>query len=122
MAVRREDLSWQGSAQSAAVVYRFPPVRARRLARAEVFRRRLALGTIGLVVMGAGLFATGPGGVAPAAPKGKQAVVVYAGDTLWDIASKHAPEHVDVRSYLDAILELNQIGPVVDIGTRIRLP
>ncbi len=118
MAVRREDLSWQGS----AVVYRFPSVRARRLARIAVVRRRIALGAVALVVIGAGLFATGPEGVAPAAPRAKEAVVVRAGDTLWDIAAQHAPAHMDVRTYLDAILELNQVGPVVDVGTRIRLP
>ena len=118
MAVRSEDLTWQGS----AVVYKFPPLKARRIARAEVIRRRFALGAVALVVVGAGILATGPSGVAPAAPDAKQAVTLKAGDTLWDVASRYAPPSMDTRAYLDAILELNGIGVVVDPGTRIKLP
>lgn len=118
MAVRSEDLKWQGS----AVVYKFPSVRAQRLARIEVLRRRIALATVAVVVVGAGILATGPSGVAPAGTRSKQAVVLQAGDTLWDVAAKHAPPSVDTRAYLDAILELNRIGVVVEPGTRIRLP
>jgi Tfp pilus assembly protein FimV len=82
----------------------------------------MALGAVALVVTGAGIMATGPSGNAPAAPSQRKAVTIQAGDTLWDVASKHAPANMDTRVYLDAILELNGIGVVVDPGTRIRLP
>lgn len=119
MAIRREDLVVERS----AVVYRFPPVQARRRRRAEIRRRRLALASVGLVVAAAGLFATGPSGSVSAAQRATpRAVTVQAGDTLWGLAERHAPVDMDTRAYLDSIMEQNGIGAVVEPGTRIRLP
>ncbi len=117
MAVRREDLI-----ERSAVVYSFPPIRARRARRREILRRRLALTAIGVVVAGAGLFATGPDGVSTARTQGPRVVQVEAGETLWVLAERHAPAGTDTRAYLDAILELNGISVLVEPGTRIRLP
>lgn len=117
MAVRKEDLI-----EGSAVVYAFPPIRARRARRQEILRRRLALTAVGVVVAAAGLFATGPNGVAPARAQGPRAVRVEAGETLWMLAERHAPPGTDTRAYLDAILELNGVSALVEPGTRIRLP
>ena len=119
MAIRREDLVTERS----AVIYRFPPVQARRRQQLEIRRRRLALASVGLVVIAAGLFATGPSGSASAAQRPTpRAVTVHTGDTLWALAERHAPATTDTRVYLDSIMELNDVGAVVEPGTRIRLP
>ncbi|HYI46090.1 MAG TPA: hypothetical protein VE174_11600 [Actinomycetota bacterium] len=118
MAVRSEELIYQRD----AVVYRFPAVRRRRAARRAMLRRRAALASIGLVVVIAGLFATGTEGTAPAANKAPRAVVLHEGETLWELAGRHAPAGMDVRSYIDAILERNGLTTLPEAGTRLRLP
>lgn len=119
MAVRSEELIYQRD----AVVYRFPSARRRRRAQIEVRRRRAALAAVGLVVVIAGLFASGPEGSAPAAPRtGRTAVVLHEGETLWDLAARHAPAGMDVRTYIDAILEQNELATLPEAGTRLRLP
>ena len=119
MAVRSEELIYQ----SEAVVYRFPPVRRRLEARREVARRRLALGAIGVTVVVAGLFATGPSGIAPATSRSvPRSVTLHAGDTVWDVASRYAPPNMDVRGYIDAIVELNGLSGLPAPGTRLKLP
>jgi Tfp pilus assembly protein FimV len=119
MAVRSEELIYQRD----AVVYRFPAVARRRAAERAMLRRRAALASIGLLVVIAGLFATGSEGTAPAAgAKGPSAVVLHQGETLWDLAARHAPAGMDVRSYIDAILERNGLTTLPEPGTRLRLP
>jgi nucleoid-associated protein YgaU len=121
MAVRQEDLS----ARPEGVVYAFPVARVRRAASRErmlVRRRRSLLAAVALVVVVFGLLA-GPRATAPASRPGTpRAVTVRAGDTLWDLATRYAPEGMDARAYLDAIIELNGLGGSVPEGTRIRLP
>ena len=119
MAVRSEELIYQ----TEAVVYRFPPVRHRLEARRAVARRRLALGAVGLTVVVAGLFATGPSGTAPATARSTpRSVVLHTGDTVWEVAERYAPPHMDVRSYIDAIVELNGLTGLPEAGTRLKLP
>ena len=126
MAVRSEELYLQRerpagrSRRTTARVYKFPPVRARR---AAVHRRRLALGTVAVLVVVAGLFATGPSGVAPAASQRvPRSVVLHEGDTVWEIADRYAPENMDVRTYIDAIVRLNGLDGLPPTGTKLRLP
>jgi hypothetical protein len=119
VAVRSEELSFQGD----AVVYRFPAIRRRRQVRIAVLRRRMALGSVGLVLVIAGLFASGPEGSAPAAPAdAPRAVTIHQGQTLWGVATRYAPAGMDVRDYIDAIVERNELTALPDVGTRIRLP
>jgi hypothetical protein len=116
VAARSEDLYLQPRAR----VYKFPPVRARR---AAIRRRRLALGATGLVVVAASILATGPSGTTSAAPSSRSRVVVRSGHTAWDVATRHAPAHMDPRAYLDAILATNQISVAeIQPGTVLRLP
>lgn len=118
MAVRSEDL---GFGAPDAVVYRFPAVAARRRARRRmVARRRIALATLALVVV-ATLAGGGVGETAPEAG-GPLAVRVQPGDTLWGIASEHAPAGSDVRAYVDALIELNGLDGQLQAGARLRLP
>ena len=118
MAIRSEELIYRRD----AVVYRFP--RASRRRSREIARRRIALGCVALSVTVAGIFATGPGGTAPAASSqdAPRSVVVGQGDTLWDVAERYAPAHMDVRPYIDAILQKNGLSALPGEGTRIRLP
>ena len=123
MAVRSEELVYEAP----AVVYRFPTERVRaraaRLRRAEIRRRRraLLLVTVGVVIVT--LLATGPRGVAPASVPGAPRVVSVApGDTLWDLATVYAPDGVDPRAYVDAVLELNGLNGMPEAGTTIELP
>lgn len=119
MAVRSEDLAFGGVD---AVVYRFPPVAARRRAarRRMIARRRMTLATLALVTAAT----LAGGGVAETAPQaaGPRAVRVQPGDTLWGIAGEHAPPGTDVRAYVDALVELNGLDGPLQAGTRLRLP
>lgn len=83
-------------------------------------RRRTTLGVTALVVVAATLAG---GGVAETAPQasGRRAVRVQPGDTLWGIAAEHAPAGSDVRAYVDALIELNDLHGPLQAGTRLRL-
>ena len=105
---------------------RFPVERARRRAaaarRAEIRRRRAALVVLPLLVAGF-ILASGPGGVSTASRSGApEAVVLQAGQTLWDVAERYAPAGVDPRAYVDAVLEKNGITGVPAPGERLDLP
>lgn len=128
MALRQEDFEVQTAPQ--AVVYRFPGERAevariragiasRRAARR---RHRAGLAAVAIAVIGMTLLGGGQEGVAPAAQQGKRTAVVQPGQTLWDIAERHAPEGMDPRVYVAALEEANDLGPVLQAGARIRLP
>lgn len=127
MALRQEDLG----VRTEAIVYRFPAERVeireqrRRLAarRRRVARqRRLAVIGTTIVMIAGFLLATGPSGTATASrDDAPNAVVMRAGDTLWDLAERYAPAEVDPRAYVDAVLELNG-GIPPQAGARIVLP
>ncbi len=123
MAIRQEELY---PAQQ-AVLYRFPPGRAAaaraRRKRMEVRRRRAAAAALLLVLICAFLLATGPGGSAPASrADAPRAVVLRQGDTLWGLAERYAPAGVDLRAYVDAVEELNELEGGPAAGMRLRLP
>ena len=118
MAVRSEDLAFGGSD---AVVYRFPAVAARRRARKRMLaRRRKTVAALAVVVVatlaGGGVAETAPGG------RGRRAITVRPGDTLWGIAGEHAPPGSDVRAYVDALIEVNGLEGALQAGARLRLP
>jgi hypothetical protein len=127
MAVRSEELGrHEGFPARPGRVVAFPTdrVRARAAAsrRAEVRRRRVAAIFLPLLVV-ALIVATGPGGTSVASRSGAPAsVVLEAGETVWDLAERYAPESVDSRAYVDAVLELNDISGAPAAGERIRLP
>jgi hypothetical protein len=64
------------------------------------------------------------GGTAPASKSSApRAVVVRPGQTLWDLADRYAPEGVDPRAYVDAVVQINHLeGRPPAAGERIRLP
>lgn len=48
---------------------------------------------------------------------------VVKGDSLWSIASKHAPQHEDIRKYIYKIKQLNNLNSsALQIGQVLRLP
>ena len=106
-----------------AAVYRFPVERARARARRAAMlsrRRKAGMGLVVLAVVVATLLA---GGTAPASrPGAPRAVVVHAGDTLWGIAEQYAPESIDPRVYVDALIALNELSGAPRAGQRIVLP
>jgi hypothetical protein len=130
MAVRCEELNrralWDGPAAERRNVAPFPThrVRARAAAhhRAEIRRRRAAAVALPLLVV-AFIVATGPGGTSVASrPEAPRAVVLGAGETIWDLAERFAPESVDPRAYVDAVLDLNGLSGAPPAGQQIRLP
>jgi hypothetical protein len=88
--------------------------------RRSVARRRLvSLIVAGGVALGTMLI----GGSAPASRAGApRAIIVREGDTLWQVADRYAPDGVDLRAYIDAVVALNGLGPTLQVGDRVRLP
>lgn len=120
MAVRSQDLI-DGSD---AVVLAFPTdlarERARRRRRVEG-RRRLLVSIAGLALAGGVIVGSGGSSVSsrPGAP---QRVVVRAGQSLWDLADRYAPDGVDKRAYVGALQSLNSLAGTPLPGQELRLP
>ena len=127
MALRQEDLQIE---TRSATVYRFPVERSevmevrRGIAARQAARRRHRAGltAVAVAVMAMTLLGGGQEATAPAAGEGKRFAVVQPGETLWDLAERHAPEGMDVRVYVHALGELNELGSGLPAGVRIRLP
>lgn len=85
-----------------------------RKKKAEKLKRKIwrfaAPFLIWLVVTGLILFAGSPAG---SADDKTTTVVVKSGDTLWGLAKIHAPGGVDIRRYLDELLEKNGLTSVL---------
>lgn len=119
MALRSQDLRAEG-----AVVYQFP-IRVRSPRGDQGARRRrvplalVAVGVVAAVVVGGG-----PSGQAPAASRSgaPRSVVLQEGDTIWEVAQRFAPPSIDVRAYVDTILESNGWEAPPPPGTRLVLP
>ncbi len=123
MAIRREDLV----AERDAVILRFPnrllEARLARRRRMQVRRRRTVLVATALALVALFLLATGPSGSAPASdPGAPKAITIHAGDTLWSVAEAYAPEGMDLRVYVDAVEELNDLEGGLQTGMRLKLP
>jgi hypothetical protein len=95
--------------------------KARVIARRRIrIRRRVALGAVGVAVGIATLFGGGTGVASrPGAPR---AVVIREGETLWDLARANAPQGIDLRSFVDAVVDLNDLEGAPEVGQRLRLP
>jgi hypothetical protein len=95
---------------------RFEDLRPRRAAA----RRRLAVTVTVAAVAGASLLG---GGTSVASRAGApDAIVARPGDTVWGIAVRYAPDDVDRRAYVDAVIDLNGLSGTPEAGQRIRLP
>jgi Tfp pilus assembly protein FimV len=79
---------------------------------------------VALVTVIGGTLAGGLARGADAPPRhSRKVVVVQAGATLWDIASRYAPEGTDPRSYVDALVAANGLsGAGIQAGMRLELP
>lgn len=53
---------------------------------------------------------------------GADEVVIGPGETLWEVAVRHAPPGTDPRAYLAALREHNRLGPSLPAWTVIELP
>lgn len=52
-----------------------------------------------------------------------QNIVVESGDTLWTLAQRYAPQRMDIRKYVNLIMEHNSLsGPLVYPGQVLELP
>lgn len=119
MAVRSEDFY----DVDGAVLYAFPTAAVRaRAARARQAERRRRTGLVALALIVVVMTLLG-GGRAPASRQSApRAVVLAPGDTLWDLVGRYAPEGIDPRAYVDAVIELNDLQGAPGAGERIRLP
>ena len=75
--------------------------------RALIYAAVLAAGILMILFLGSGI-------TAASAKQAKQeiyytSVQVEAGDTLWSLAEKYAPEYENVGDYVDTLRQLNQI-------------
>lgn len=96
---------------------------AGRERRAAARRRRRAGVFVLAATLAGGLLAAAPRGEALASRPGAPArVVLGPGDTLWGVAERYAPQGVDPRAYVDALIELNDLRAAPEPGRRLRLP
>jgi nucleoid-associated protein YgaU len=98
---------------------RYAPIRLTRRGRIVARALLILAALITLVSVAAGTRAAAN---APA-PRGEYpSVVVQPGDTLWNIASRHAPG-VDRRATMNEIRRLNHLrGSTVEVGQKLLLP
>lgn len=79
-----------------------------------------------LVFFAAGLFliALAVHAAVPDTPRPVITVTVEEGDTLWDIASRHSDDTIDVRKYMYEIRQANHLGrsSVLQPGQVLKLP
>ena len=119
MALRQEELY----ASPPGVVLRFPTGAVRARVRRQQALRRLGLIVVAILTVAIFVLATGSGGGAVASRQGSPgAVVVGPGQTLWELAERHAQPNVDRRAYVDAIIDLNGIEGAVQAGEHLKLP
>jgi Tfp pilus assembly protein FimV len=98
---------------------RYAPVRLTRRGKivAQLVLILAAVLTVIGVAAGTRAAAEGP---EPAGPR--PSIVVQPGDTLWNIASRHAPG-VDRRATMDEIRRINHLdGSTVEVGQKLILP
>ncbi len=92
----------------------------------QAWRRRFGALVVlaALVVVVAQAFAGGADATSPVTvPVSATTVVVQPGQTLWDIASVHAPAGTSTWAYVEELSELNGItGSQVDAWQVLRLP
>jgi hypothetical protein len=119
MALRQEELY----ATPTGVVLRFPTGAVRARARRQEILRRLGLAAMAVLIVAVVVIATGPRGSAVASRGGTpEAVVVQPGQTLWEIAESYAAPSVDLRAYVDAVVDINGIEGSVQAGEHLELP
>lgn len=90
-------------------------------------RRRAAVLAAVIVVVAVGAFLLG---VVTSSPAGAQqpapapvTVVVAPGDTVWELARDHRPDHVSVNEYAATVLAHNDLDATAVVpGTVVELP
>ncbi len=82
----------------------------------------IALGVAALILLGAFLTSQAQAGESLPAPSPTVEVSVAAGESLWDLAVRHAPER-DPRDVVAEMVELNDLrGSVVQAGQTVAVP
>lgn len=90
---------------------------------APAVAERAGVVVVAAAILLASLVAGGPGSTAVASRPGTPAsVVLDRGETLWDLAERHAPAEVDPRAYVDALVRLNGLTGPPRAGENIDLP
>lgn len=63
------------------------------------------------------------GATRPPKVVGCEEYVVKTGDTIWSIASEHAPDTIDKRDYMADVFKLNEnLTDIIYAGQAINLP
>lgn len=92
------------------------------VSRTYVRRRRTTLVLVTAIMASLVVGPVGNAFDAGAAVRHERRVVIRAGDTLWSIAGRLAPE-ADPRAVVDAIAEANEVDPVrLTPGARLVVP
>ncbi len=82
----------------------------------------IALGVAALILLGAFLTSQAQAGESLPAPSSTVEVSVAAGESLWDLAVRYAPER-DPRDVVAEMVELNDLrGSVVQAGQTVAIP
>ena len=82
----------------------------------------MAVGIALLIVLGSFLTSEAQAGDGPAQSQPTISVTVGAGETLWGLASRHAPDR-DPRDVVAEMVELNNLrSSVVQAGQSISIP
>lgn len=91
----------------------------------QAWRRRIGalLVVVAAVFLVAEALTAAPAPVDDAVPVSATTVVVQPGETLWDVARRHAPADVGTAAFVEQVTALNGInGGQVDAWQVLRLP
>jgi nucleoid-associated protein YgaU len=123
MAIRQEELFEPTSAQVLSFPTRVVRARVQRQRHDVFLRRRIAVATVivALALTGLQMMGAGPAS-ATSRPGAPVTVTLDSGQTLWDLARRYAAEGTDLRTYVDATVQLNSISGAPVAGAELRLP
>lgn len=122
MALRREDV--YGGRRARVIAFPTSVARARARAARRRYRLRRTIAVAAIVLSMGGVIGSSMARSDAPSTKGQERleVTIQPGQTLWDLAERHAPEDGDLRAYVDEIASLNDLDGALMAGRRVVLP
>ncbi|CAN5742641.1 hypothetical protein BH18ACT15_BH18ACT15_11760 [soil metagenome] len=127
VAVRKEALGVDrgAAADGGAAIYVFPAPGGRPEPQERMLARRRRALAVAAMVVTLGMAAVAALTVPPASVPsrdGPRTLVMRPDDSLWGVAERFAPPDGDLRTYVQSVMELNDLHGVPRVGQSLRLP